>query len=88
MLWNYEQYLGVPAIFMRGSVFMNPVIGLDISKGKSDGQVFIDKGKPFGNPFCIQHNQDGLKQLLDVIANESWMPCFVLNQLSTAMTTL
>jgi transposase len=48
---------------------MNPVIGLDISKGKSDGQVFLDKGRPFGNPFCIQHNQDGLKQLLDVIAS-------------------
>ncbi|WP_255314245.1 hypothetical protein [Bacillus sp. FJAT-26390] len=28
---------------------MNPDIGLDISKGKSsDGQVFFDKGKPFG----------------------------------------
>lgn len=48
---------------------MNPVIGLDISKGKSDGQVFLDKGQPFGHPFCIQHNQDGLKQLLDVITN-------------------
>lgn len=39
---------------------MNPVIGLDISKGKSDGQVFLDKGQPFGHPFCFQHNQDGL----------------------------
>ncbi len=47
---------------------MNPVIGLDISKGKSDGQVFLGKGKPFGNPFCFQHNQEGLKQLLDVIS--------------------
>lgn len=48
---------------------MNPVIGLDFSKGKSDGQVFLDKGQPFGHPFCIQHNQDGLRQLLDVITN-------------------
>ncbi|OBZ15754.1 IS110 family transposase [Bacillus sp. FJAT-26390] len=48
---------------------MNPVIGLDISKGKSDGQVFFDKGQPFGQSFCFQHNQEGLSQLLDVISN-------------------
>jgi len=48
---------------------MNPVIGLDISKGKSDGQVFFDKGKPYGNPFSFQHNQEGLGQLLAVITN-------------------
>lgn len=47
---------------------MNPVIGLDISKGKSDGQVFLDKGKPMGHPFCFQHNQVGLSQLLDVVS--------------------
>lgn len=48
---------------------MNPVIGLDISKRKSDGQVFLDKGQPFGPPFCFHHNQEGLMQLLDVITN-------------------
>jgi transposase len=48
---------------------MNPVIGLDISKGKSDGQVFLDKGKPYGPPFCFQHNQEGLSQLLNIIRN-------------------
>ncbi len=32
---------------------MNPVIGLDISKGKSDGQVFFNKGQPYGQPFCF-----------------------------------
>jgi len=48
---------------------MNPVIGLDISKGKSDGQVFLDKGKPFGHPFCFKHNQEGLRQLLGIITN-------------------
>jgi hypothetical protein len=26
---------------------MNPVIGLDIAKGKSQGQAFLDKGKPY-----------------------------------------
>ena len=27
---------------------MNPVIGLDVSKGQSQGQVFLDKGQPHG----------------------------------------
>jgi transposase len=48
---------------------MNPVIGLDISKGKSDGQVFLDKGQPYRPPFCFHHNQEGLMQLLDIIAD-------------------
>jgi transposase len=26
---------------------MNPVIGLDVSKGESQVQAFIDKGKPY-----------------------------------------
>lgn len=46
---------------------MNPVIGLDISKGKSDGRVFLDKGKPYGNPFTFLHNQEGLDQFLVII---------------------
>ncbi|TQK75173.1 hypothetical protein FB479_101785 [Brevibacillus sp. AG162] len=25
---------------------MNPVIGLDVSKGQSQGQLFLDKGQP------------------------------------------
>ncbi|MGE8077680.1 hypothetical protein [Peribacillus loiseleuriae] len=26
---------------------MNPVVGLDVSKGESQVQAFLDKGKPF-----------------------------------------
>jgi transposase len=26
---------------------MNPVIGLDVSKGESQVQAFLDKGKPY-----------------------------------------
>ena len=48
---------------------MNPVIGLDISKGKSDGQVFLDKGQPYRPPFCFHHNQEGLMQLLGIITD-------------------
>jgi len=29
---------------------LKPVIDLDISKGKSDGQIFLDKGKPYEQP--------------------------------------
>jgi transposase len=39
------------------------------SKGKSDGQVFLDKGQPYRPPFCFHHNQEGLMQLLDIIAD-------------------
>jgi transposase len=28
---------------------MNPVVGLDISKGESQVQAFVDKGKPFSS---------------------------------------
>jgi len=40
---------------------MNPVIGLDIAKGESQGQAFLDKGRPFGNSFTVLHTQEGLE---------------------------
>jgi hypothetical protein len=27
---------------------LNPVVGLDVAKGETEGQVFLDKGKPHG----------------------------------------
>lgn len=48
---------------------MNPVIGLDISKGKSDGQIFLDKGQPYGKIFRFLHNREGLQQLLNIIVD-------------------
>jgi transposase len=48
---------------------MNPVIGLDISKGHSDGQVFLDKGQPYGKTIRFLYNREGLQQLLTVIAD-------------------
>ncbi|WP_240418711.1 hypothetical protein [Paenibacillus periandrae] len=48
---------------------MNPVIGLDISKGKSDGQIFLDKGHPYGKTFRFLHNRDGLQRLLNIIVD-------------------
>ena len=46
---------------------MNPVIGLDIAKGESKGQVFLQKGKPHGKSFDIQHTQEGLSQLQEIL---------------------
>jgi transposase len=34
---------------------MNPVIGLDVSKGESQVQAFLDKGKQYRKSFSITH---------------------------------
>ncbi|WP_409174518.1 hypothetical protein [Brevibacillus fortis] len=46
---------------------MNPVIGLDVSKGQSQGQVFLDKSQPYGKSFSFLHTQEGLHYLLNLI---------------------
>lgn len=46
---------------------MNPVIGLDISKGQSEGQAFLNKGKPYGKSFCFLHTQEGLEELFNIV---------------------
>lgn len=46
---------------------MNPVIGLDIAKGESKCQVFLDKGKPHGKSFDISHTREGLDLLHEII---------------------
>jgi transposase len=43
---------------------MNPVVGLDVSKGESQVQAFLDKGKPYRKSFSILHNLEGLGGLL------------------------
>ncbi|WP_342048925.1 IS110 family transposase [Bacillus sp. OTU530] len=43
---------------------MNPVIGLDVSKGESQVQAFLDKGKPFRKSFKIHHTIEGLESLV------------------------
>lgn len=40
---------------------MNPVVGLDIAKGESQGQEFLDKGKPYGKSFSLPHTREGLE---------------------------
>lgn len=46
---------------------MGPVVGLDVSKGESEVQGFLEKGKPYGKSFSIKHDLDGLGKLLDFL---------------------
>ena len=46
---------------------MNPVIGLDVSKGESQVQAFLDKGKPYRKSFSINHDLEGLENLLEFL---------------------
>lgn len=59
--------LGVPAIIFGGEILMSPVIGLDVAKGESQVQAYLDKKKPYKKSFKIQHNLEGLASLLDFI---------------------
>ncbi|SOC41739.1 IS110 family RNA-guided transposase [Ureibacillus acetophenoni] len=46
---------------------MNPVVGLDVSKGESQVQAFLDKGKPYRKSFSIEHNVKGLEIFLEFL---------------------
>ncbi|WP_435170657.1 hypothetical protein [Paenibacillus glycanilyticus] len=46
---------------------MNPVIGVDISKGESHAQAFLKRGLPYGKVFKFQHNLEGLAPFLEYI---------------------
>ncbi|WP_438351776.1 IS110 family transposase [Paenibacillus sp. FA6] len=46
---------------------MHPVIGLDISKGQSEGQAFLNKGQPYGKSFSFLHTQEGLEELFNMV---------------------
>lgn len=44
---------------------MNPVVGLDVSKGESQVQAFLEKGKPFRKSFKVSHTLEGLGLLVE-----------------------
>jgi transposase len=46
---------------------LNPVIGLDVSKGESQIQAFLDKGKPYGKSFSVQHTREELDKFLQFL---------------------
>jgi transposase len=61
---------------------MNPVIGLDVSRGESQVQAFLDKGKPYGKSFSVSHTDEALTALLHFlkeVENESGLkPTIIL----------
>lgn len=52
--------LGVLVSESRGGSKMNPVVGLDVAKGESQVQAFLDKSKPFGKSFSMKHTREEL----------------------------
>jgi len=46
---------------------MNPVIGLDVSKGESHAQAFLDRGVPHGKIFRFSHDLEGLVFFLNYL---------------------
>jgi transposase len=42
---------------------MNPVIGLDVAKGESQVQAFLDKRKPYRKSFSLLHNVEELNNI-------------------------
>ncbi|MEK4146499.1 IS110 family transposase [Robertmurraya sp. FSL W8-0741] len=46
---------------------MNPVIGLDVAKGESEVQAFLDKDKPFGKSFSVKHTKEDLDSLISFL---------------------
>jgi len=46
---------------------MNPVVGLDVAKGESQVQGFLDKKTPFKKSFKILHTVEGFEQLLQFL---------------------
>ncbi|MDQ0116838.1 IS110 family transposase [Paenibacillus harenae] len=61
---------------------MNPVVGLDIAKGESQGQAFLDKGKPYGKSFTVHHTREGLGAFLhflkDIQSMTGQLPMVIL----------
>jgi transposase len=47
---------------------MNPVVGIDVSKGESQGQAFLDKNKPYGKSFRFLHTNEGFAFFLETLS--------------------
>ena len=43
---------------------MNPVVGLDVAKGESQVQAFLDKSMSYGKSFSIKHTREELDRLI------------------------
>jgi transposase len=49
--------------FGGGDFTMNPVVGLDVAKGESQVQAFLDKKKPYKSGFKVAHTLESLYKL-------------------------
>jgi transposase len=49
---------------IRKEIYMQPVVGIDVSKGKSEGQAFLAKNKPYGKSFSFEHTKKGFQELM------------------------
>ncbi|MCU6792545.1 IS110 family transposase [Paenibacillus sp. WQ 127069] len=43
---------------------MNPVVGIDVSKGESEGFIFLERNKSLGKSFRFLHTFDGIQSLI------------------------
>ncbi|WP_246096620.1 hypothetical protein [Paenibacillus sinopodophylli] len=43
---------------------MRPVIGIDVSKGESEGFILLERNKPYGKSFRFQHTHEEMNILL------------------------
>ena len=46
---------------------MNPVVGLDVAKGESQVQAFLDQSKPYGKSFSMKHIKEELDHFLEFL---------------------
>ena len=69
---------------------MNPVVGLDVAKGESQVQAFLDQSKPYGKSFSMKHIKEELEHFLEFLKEieevTGQMPMVILE--STGITIL
>jgi transposase len=46
---------------------MNPIVGIDVSKGNSQGQAFLDRNQPYKRSFHFEHTEDGFQSFLKIL---------------------
>ncbi len=71
---------------------MNPVVGVDIAKGKSEVQAFLDKGKPYGKSFSIKHKREELDAFISFLGEmksmTGQMPVVILESTGRSHTPI
>lgn len=55
-----QEGIGVTGEYNKGEMKLNPVVGLDVAKGESEAQAFLDKDRPYGKSFSVKHIKEDL----------------------------